>query len=171
MSEPKPNSRKENVFEMIVNALEGKSIENDEPIVETYQNQWLIEIAKAITKVIPSQGMQIHYIESVDKTNPVQLRNLDSGVYVLYGYFNPCEAVTKTLMAQTPIYASIGKSSSKSYIQLFFPLNNTIQYFEITDADYTVENTSLKTSNLKTDNKTIIGAINELYDKINGTTV
>lgn len=171
MNEPKPNSRKENVFNMIVKAINGESIANDEPLVETYQNQWLVEIAQAIAKAVPSKEMQIHYIESLEKTNPTVLRNLESGVYVLYGYFKPCDAVDKTLMAQTPIYASVGKSSSKSYIQLFFPLNNTIQYFEITDADYTVESTSLKTSNLKTDNKTIIGAINELYDKINGTTV
>lgn len=168
MSDPKPNSRKENVLEQIVNALEGKEIEFNEPISETYQNQWFLKIAKAIKGLgIPSSDMQIKYIKSLDKDNPVQLRSLDSGVYVLYGYFNPCEAVSNTLIAQTPVYASIGKSSKKSYIQIFFPMNNNIQYFEITDTDYIMQNVSLDTTNLKTTNKTIVGAINELYDMIN----
>lgn len=168
MSDPKAISRKEEVLEMIVKALKGESIENDEPIVETYQNQWLIEIAEAIKGLgIPSNEMLIHFIKNEDKENPIQLRSLDSGVYVMYGWFNPCEAITKKMVAQTPIYASVAKSSSTSYVQLFFPLHNSIQYFEITDENYTMQNTSLDTSTLKTTNKTIIGAINELYDLIN----
>lgn len=59
MNEPKPNSRKENVFNMIVKAINGESIANDEPLVETYQNQWLVEIAQAIAKAVPTAVTKI----------------------------------------------------------------------------------------------------------------
>lgn len=169
MEEPRVYSRKDEMLEQIVKAIEGKEIQGIEiTITDTNQNKWLFKIAETI-KNSGVGGNGIVSISSTDKDNPVQLRNLESGVYVLHGYFNPCEAVTKVLVAQTPIYASVGKSTSKSYIQLFFPLNNTIQYFEITDTDYIMDSVALKQTNLKTNNKTIVGAINEIYDMVSGT--
>lgn len=164
MSDLKALNRKEMQLEQIVNAIEGKDVE-EVSNADTNYNKWLKRIAEAIEN--SGGGGAVKMIENMDSTNPVSLRDLASGVYVLHGYFKPCNAVSNVVMAQTPLYASVVYSANMSYIQLFYAVGNSIQYFEITDETFTLETVSLKQSTLKTNNKTIVGAINELYDLIN----
>lgn len=76
----------------------------------------------------------------MDATNPIVLRNLDSGCYCLHGYILPFSGSDALFAAQTPIQVNIAKSSEISFVQLFFAFNNQLQYFEITDSSYTMKN-------------------------------
>lgn len=89
------------------------------------------------------ENQPIKRITSMDNENPVILRNLESGAYLLHGWFSPFTGSTVKMAAQTPIIATVATTSDISYIQLFFPFNNIIQYFEIKDDDFTSKNVSL----------------------------
>ena len=69
--------------------------------------------------------------ESAD-TGPV-LRSLDSGSYVLHGKFRAYNGATGVLSFSSALMVNIIKSSSKSSVQIFYPVNNCIQFLEITD--------------------------------------
>lgn len=97
-------------------------------------------------KPIPSGGTSnyddlenqpIKRIISMDDEKPTILRSLDSGAYLLHGWFKPYASSKDIMAAQTPIIAIVATSSDTSYIQLFFSYDNTVQYFEITDESYT----------------------------------
>lgn len=83
------------------------------------------------------ENQPIKRIISMDDENPTILRSLDSGAYLLHGWFKPYASSKDIMAAQTPIIAIVATSSDTSYIQLFFSYNNTVQYFEITDESYT----------------------------------
>lgn len=83
------------------------------------------------------QNKPITRVISTDASNPVILRDLDSGIYMLHGAFKGFAGSQSTKFAQTPIQAIVTKSTAKSYIQLFFPFNNQLQYFEVTDTEET----------------------------------
>ena len=76
-------------------------------------------------------------VSSMDEQNPIILRNLDSGVYVLRGYFKEYSGSTSTLVAQVPISVNVAKTEDTSYVQLFFAYGNQMQYYEITDTNST----------------------------------
>lgn len=85
------------------------------------------------------ENQPIKRIISMDSENPTILRNLESGAYLLHGWFKPYDKSNDIMAAQTPIITIVATSSDASYIQLFFPYNNMVQYFEITDNNY-IEN-------------------------------
>lgn len=89
------------------------------------------------------ENQPIKRMTSMDKENPIILRNLISGAYLLHGWFSPYTGSTIKMAAQTPIIATVATTSNTSYIQLFFPFNNMVQYFEITDDNFTNKNISL----------------------------
>lgn len=90
-------------------------------------------------------------------SSPIILRNLASGVYLLYGYYKANETTTKTLVAQVPMLAYVTVTTSKTYVQLMFSYNNQIQYIEITDDDYTITSLSFKS---------LLTRIEELEEKV-----
>lgn len=75
----------------------------------------------------------ILFIENLDKENKIPLRSLDSGTYILYGYFTTYEGATDSCTFGSNQLVSIRKSTSNSAVQIFWPPNNTIQYLYITD--------------------------------------
>lgn len=75
-------------------------------------------------------------IESLDATNMIVLRNLDSGSYVLNGYFKPYTRATSTMTFSSSLLVNILKGSTESYVQVFYPYNNTVQYLKITNTTY-----------------------------------
>ena len=75
----------------------------------------------------------ITFVENTDSTNKVPLRTLASGTYMLKGYFTSYEGGTHSYTFSTGMLVAIVKQSSTSYVQIFYPKNNTIQYLEITD--------------------------------------
>ncbi len=104
------------------------------------------------------ENQPIKRITSMDGENPIVLRSLKSGAYLLHGWFSPYTGSTVKMAAQTPVIAVVATSSDTSYIQLFFPFNNIIQYFEIKDDNFTSKNVSLNN---------LLSRIEALEEKIN----
>lgn len=95
----------------------------------------------------------IKYVES-NTDNPVFLRDLESGTYILYGKFKPFNGSTGTCTFSTGMLVSVIKNTATTYMQVFYSKSNTIQYLEITDEDYTRKDAKLinmeSTANLTT---------------------
>ncbi len=107
-----------------------------------------------LIRSIPVGGdCPIKYVES-DSSNPIYLRDLESGTYVLYGKFRPYNGSTSTCTFSTGMLVSIIRNTSISYMQIFYSKNNTIQYCEITDETYERKDAKLinmeSTANLTT---------------------
>lgn len=85
----------------------------------------------------------IRYVESMDKDNPLCIRDLDSGTYILRGYFKPVAAVTQKFTFSTDMLVSIVKFTSTSYVQVFYSKDNAIQYLMITDETFTRKDAKL----------------------------
>lgn len=102
----------------------------------------------------------IKRLVSMDQTKPIVLRNLDSGIYCLHGYISPFDGSTDLFVAQTPISVNIAKSSSISFIQLFFSFGNQLQYFEVTDSNYTLNTISFNNLATKEYIDNVVGSIN-----------
>lgn len=83
------------------------------------------------------------YIDGTDETNIVSLRDLDSGMYILYGWFKPFSGSSTLLGASYKLTATVAKTPSVSYVQIFHPQSNSVQYFEITDTDYSRKDVSI----------------------------
>ena len=79
-------------------------------------------------------------ITSGDDGVYVNLRDLDSGTYVLYGKFRAYAGHTSTLFFTSDLMVNVSRSSSKSCIQIFYPAYNRIQYIEATDDSFTKTN-------------------------------
>ena len=82
----------------------------------------------------------VQKIESLDETNKVSIRSLDSGSYVLYGYFVPYEGTTSTMTFSDNVLVNVVKDSAESHAQIFYPYNNCVQYLKITDTTYDRKN-------------------------------
>ena len=89
------------------------------------------------------ENKPIEVIESTDQNNPVILKSLQSGAYMLHGYFKAYEGAPKSIIAQIPLVAYVATTSTTSYIQLFFAYNNQIQYYSITENDYDSQSVSI----------------------------
>lgn len=118
-------------------------MDNGEIIEEKYPDileKWKNEILAEIPTIDPHP---VTRIESLDKSNMVNLRDLDSGAYVLYGYFRPYKGSTVTMAFGSNLSVSIVKKTSESYAQIFYPVNNCVQYLRMTDSDYERKNVYL----------------------------
>lgn len=87
-------------------------------------------------------SFKVKYVES-DSSNPVYLREMESGTYILYGKFKPFNGSTGTFTFSTGMLVSIQKATAMTYVQVFYSKNNTIQYLEITDEAYTRKDAKL----------------------------
>lgn len=98
---------------------------------------------------VPSQTVQ--KVESLDKTNKLSLRNLESGTYILYGYFTPYEDADSTMTFSSNLLVNILKGDTESHVQVFYPYNNVVQYLKITDNSYERKDTFLNNLISKSD--------------------
>lgn len=106
---------------------------NEESIEEEYPDileQWKNEILASIP---PST---VPRIESLDFDNMANLRDLDSGSYILYGKFKPHSGSDTTMTFGANLLVNILKGSSVSQVQVLYPNNNCVQYLKITDDSY-----------------------------------
>lgn len=119
--------------------------------------------------------LPIKLIESPDAKNPVALRTLDSGTYILYGKFIAYPGTTSILSFSSALMVNIIRSSSISSVQVFYPVNNCVQFLEITDSTFTRKNLYLNTmsDNIGTltaletvDKSSLVAAINEVLGTI-----
>lgn len=111
-------------------------INNEETIEEVYPDileKWKNEILAEIPILAPQT---VKRVESLDIDNMVNLRDLDSGSYVLYGKFKPHSGSDTTMTFSSELLANIDKGSSESHVQVFYPYNNRVQYLVITDNTY-----------------------------------
>ena len=75
----------------------------------------------------------ITYIESTDTDNPVVLRELESGAYVLKGKFLPYTGATGAISFASSFLVNIITKTAGTYVQVFYPVNNTVSFLSITD--------------------------------------
>lgn len=100
-------------------------------------------LSSNITLTAEDVGAPIELIENNDSTNKKPLRSIDSGTYVLSGYFTSYEGGTESFTFNSGMVVAILKESSKSYVQVFYPKSNVIQYLEITDSEVTRKDAKL----------------------------
>jgi len=96
-------------------------------------------------------GQTIQKIESTDQSNMVSIRSIDSGTYILYGYFKPYVGADSTMTFSANLLVNILKGDTESHVQVFYPYNNCVQYLKITDNSYERKDTYLGNLMSKTD--------------------
>lgn len=68
--------------------------------------------------------------------NATAMRDIETGLYMFHGIFTYYAGSDIYTRASVPVFTSVIKQAEKSYIQMFFPYKNQIQYFEVTDTSY-----------------------------------
>lgn len=93
---------------------------------------------------LPAWGkMPIKYVESVSSNSEdiLSLRDLESGCYVLYGTFTPYAGSNRYVKFTSDLVVNVIKGTlsgvGTSHLQVFYPVNNVVQFLDITDASYT----------------------------------
>lgn len=71
-----------------------------------------------------------------DRDNIVSFRELETGFYTFHGYFTPYFGSDVSMSAPYPTLAAVINDGEISYVQIFFPYKNQVQYLEITDSSY-----------------------------------
>lgn len=74
------------------------------------------------------------YLESKDTNNPIILRNLDTGIYKIYGYFKYYSSYDGISAVDPFAYVIIEKGSSYSYVTVVS--TNSTNRYKITDSSY-----------------------------------
>lgn len=114
------------------------------------------------------------YVESLDQENLVNLRDLESGNYILYGYFSPF-ANSHTSMSCDNNLVSVYRVDAGSHIFCFEPLNAKVVFIEIladdtVEAGHTYSRTIIPMLDLYDTFKTLPGQVGELSaDKVSKT--
>ena len=107
-------------------------IDNEETLVEEYSDilqKWKDDILSEIPHTVKR-------VESLDFENMVNLRDLDSGSYILYGKFKPHAGSDTTLTFSSESLVNIAKETSESHVQVFYPYGNRVQHLAITGSTY-----------------------------------
>lgn len=116
------------------------SISNGEAIVEEYADvleQWRQNIVDG--------EYHIKYVESLDDKNLICLRDLESGLYILHGYFKPFPDSDSTLIVDKGFYM-VARLDEGSHLLAISPLNFKTTCHEIL-VDDTAEKGFTYTSN------------------------
>lgn len=114
-----------------------ESISNSEYIATEYADileQWKEELLSGgvggVSDYNELQNKPIERIESLDTENLVNLRDLESGQYLIYGYFSPYANSDISISADNSLISVVRKSAG-SHIICLDPLNAKIVFFEI----------------------------------------
>lgn len=91
---------------------------------------WKLLYLKSLSGGESGGDCQIKRIESLDTQHLVNLRDLDSGQYIIYGYFSPYENSDISISADNSMISVIWKAAG-SHIICLDPLNAKIVFFEI----------------------------------------
>ena len=78
----------------------------------------------------------VTYVESLDLNNPVVLRELDSGSYVLYGKFKAYSGDNTIIVFESKLNANIVKSTDRSSVMIFNPVNSKVECLTIYNDSY-----------------------------------
>lgn len=71
-----------------------------------------------------------------DRDSIVSFRELETGFYTFHGYFTPYFGSNVSMSSPYPAFGSVINDGEISYVQIFFPYKNQVQYLEITDDSY-----------------------------------
>ena len=71
-----------------------------------------------------------------DKDNITSFRELETGLYTFHGYFTPYHGSDVSMSSSYPSLGSVINDGEMSYVQIYFPYKNQVQYLEITDNSY-----------------------------------
>ena len=141
-------------------------VNNDsEEVVETYADvlvEWEKKLFGEGGATSEDGEHPVKLIESLDTENIMSLRDIESGSYVLKGYFKPYAGCDSTMTFGSSLVVSILKRSDASHVQVFYPYNNCVQYIKATDSSYEQNNVYLN------DLTTCRGSSNELTDTVTG---
>lgn len=103
------------------------------------------DLVAAINELLAHVSGGITYIESTSD-NPVVLRTLTSGTYLLQGKFVPYTGSTRTISFSSCLLVNIITKTAGTHVQVFYPVNNVVQFLAITDDTY--ERTDVKLNEL-----------------------
>lgn len=95
-----------------------------------------------VDNAVTSLSFPIQLVSS-NTTNTINIRDLASGTYILSGTFLPYSGSSSSISFYSNLVANIVKDTSTSYVQVFYPVNNMVQYLEITDTTYNRTNICL----------------------------
>lgn len=71
-----------------------------------------------------------------DKDSIVSFRELQTGFYTFHGFFTPYFGSDVSMSSPYPTLGAVINDGEISYVQIFFPYKNQVQYLEITDNSY-----------------------------------
>lgn len=104
----------------------------------------------------------IKYVESTDTSNLLNLRDFESGTYILSGKFHPYAGSTASISFTSALLVNIITKTAGTHVQVFYPVNNCVQFLNITDDSY--ERTNIYLNEL-------LENIENLQNKISGTII
>ena len=93
-------------------------------------------------------NLPITYIESIPDLNGtsddlVAIRDLTNGFYIFYGKFTPHKGSGYVYTFSDNVLVSVVRKTSASHVQIFYPVNNAMQYLQITDNSYSRQDAKL----------------------------
>lgn len=68
--------------------------------------------------------------------SPTVMRDIETGLYMFHGIFTYYAGSDIYTRATLPVLTSVIRDTAKSYIQMYYPYKNQLQYFEVTDTTY-----------------------------------
>lgn len=74
------------------------------------------------------------YVESSDNSNPIILRNLETGVYKIYGYFKYYSSYSGISAVDPFAFVIVENGSSYSYVTIIS--SNDVKRYKITDSSF-----------------------------------
>lgn len=117
---------------------------DDYAYTETEVRTWagLEKRIAALENNPPAPASPVTRIDSLDKSNIKPLLGIASGAYVLYGWFTPYTDSGRTLTMSEPTFANIvsDEDGTETYVQVFSPYKNCVQYLAITNGTYDRKN-------------------------------
>ena len=163
---------------MLLNAEHLETIEDG--ILELEESAVSLEedisaLEGSIERILNSDNCNVKYIESNDTSNLLVLREFESGTYILYGKFKPFAGSTSTLTFSSALLVNIVTKTAGTHVQVFYPVNNCVQFLNITDDAYERTNIYLNDlltyvgtlSDLTTTEKSnLVAAINEVKNAV-----
>lgn len=110
--------------------------------------------AKAVYDYIGNVN-HVKYINNQDKDNRISIRSLESGIYIIQGYFVWHDG-SNNVNFKSEQHVIINRTDEKTEMQMFYPVNNQVVHLRITDTSF--ERTDVELNKVGTND----GAVHEI---------
>lgn len=142
-------------------------MDNEETIIEDHYDilqTWRNEIVSEMRSEIAPLRTGITRVESLDTENIVQLRDLETGLYVLYGYFSPYTDSHMTMTFDNTMVV-VTKKTEGSHLLVFTGTNSKVNFLQImADGEAPAGYTYTRTDFVMLDMHNLIEKVGELAD-------